>query len=133
MTLTPTISMLREQDRDTLTATGLSYATSGEAGMTNLVLKGFPVPPGLSTDKVDLLLRLPLGFPDAAPDMFWVSPALTTTAGVTIPGTELPETHVGRTWQRWSRHIAQQWRPGVDNLETYLAYVRRCLRLAGGR
>lgn len=133
MSLTQTIAMLREQDRDTLTATGLSYVTSSEAGMTNLVLKGFPVPPGLSMDRVDLLLRLPLGFPDAAPDMFWVSPVLATSAGASIPGTELHEPHVGRTWQRWSRHIAQQWRPGIDNLETYLAYVRRCLRLAAGR
>ena len=133
MTLTQTISMLRDQDRDTLTATGLNYATSSEAGMTNLVIKGLPVAPGLSRDTVDLLLRLPLGFPDTAPDMFWVSPFLTTAAGATIPGTEMHEVHVGQTWQRWSRHTAQQWRPGVDNLETYLAYVRRCLRLAGGR
>jgi hypothetical protein len=133
MTMTQAISMLREQDRDTLAATGLSYATSGDGGMTNLILKGFPVSPGLSTEKVDLLLRLPLGFPDAAPDMFWVYPSLKTEAGGQIPGTELLESHVGRTWQRWSRHIAQQWRPGIDNLETYLAYVRRCLRLAGGR
>lgn len=133
MTVTPALSMLREQDRDTLVATGLNYATSGDGAMTSLVLKEFPVPPGLSTDKVDLLLRLPLGFPDASPDMFWVSPTLRTEAGAQIPGTELLEPHIGRTWQRWSRHIAQQWRPGVDNLETYLAYVRRCLRLAGGR
>jgi hypothetical protein len=133
MTRTRTISMLREQDRDTLTATGLTYATSGDGGMTNLVLKGFAVAPGLSAEKVDLLLRLPLGFPDAAPDMFWVSPSLKTDVGAQIPGTELLEPYVGRTWQRWSRHIAQQWRPGIDNLETYLAYVRRCLRLAGGR
>lgn len=132
MTMSPTISMMREQDRETLTATGLNYATSGDGGMTNLVLKGFVVAPGLSAENVDLLLRLPLGFPDAAPDMFWVYPCLKTAAGTLIPGTELLEAYVGRTWQRWSRHIAQQWRPGIDNLETYLAYVRRCLRLAGG-
>ncbi|MGH1564561.1 E2/UBC family protein [Mumia sp. DW29H23] len=131
--MTETLSMLRQQDRDTLTATGLSYAASGDGGMTNLVLKNFAVAPGLSTDRVDLLLRLPLGFPDAAPDMFWVSPSLKTEAGIPIAGTEMLEPYVGRNWQRWSRHIAQHWRPGIDNLETYLAYVRQCLRLAGGR
>jgi len=52
---------------------------------------------------------------------------------VTIPGTETREIHLGRSWQRWSRHIQGQWRPGIDNLATYLAYVRRCLDRAGGR
>lgn len=132
MTSTPTVSRLRAQDRETLEATELSFGLSSEAGMTALVLKDFPVPPGLSSGHVDLLLRLPVGFPDATPDMFWVSPSLTTAAGSQLPGTDVTEAHVGRTWQRWSRHIAQQWRPGIDNLETYLAYVRRCLRHAVG-
>src|SRR5688572_10052044 len=101
--------MLREQDRQTLEATGLAYAATVEAGFVNLVITDFPTPPGLSTEKVDLLLRLPPGFPDAGPDMFWVSPTLTTSSVTQIPGTETTESHVGRTWQRWSRHIAQQW------------------------
>ena len=74
-----------------------------------------------------LLLRLPPGFPDATPDMFWVDPPLHTAEGATIPGTESIEQHAGRSWQRWSRHIQGQWRPGIDNLATYMFYVRRCL------
>lgn len=124
--------MLREQDKEILDAIGLAYTIEVDSGFANVVIEKFTTAPGLTPEQVDVLLRLPFGFPDAAPDMFWVAPHVTTAGGAQIPGAELTETHSGRTWQRWSRHIAQQWRPGIDNLETYLAYVRRCLRQAGG-
>ena len=80
-----------------------------------------------------LLLRLPPGFPDAGPDMFWLDPPVSRPASGPIPGTESREPYLGRTWQRWSRHIQNQWRPSIDNLETYLVYVRRCLDQAAGK
>lgn len=124
-------AVLRERDQKFLDDSGLAYTVTFEGGFANVVIENFCTAPGLSPEAVDLLLRLPFGFPDAAPDMFWVAPNITASGG-RIPGTEAMETWAGRSWQRWSRHIAQQWRPGVDNLETYLAYVRRCLRQAGG-
>lgn len=130
--MTTDVALLRDQDKAYLDGTGLTHTADSADGFVNLTITNFATAPGLSNDHVDLLLRLPFGFPDATPDMFWVSPALTTSTGARIPGTEMTETHIGRTWQRWSRHIAGQWRPGVDNLETYLAYVRQSLRQAGG-
>ncbi|MFP1155601.1 E2/UBC family protein [Mycobacterium sherrisii] len=127
-----TNTVLREQDREFLDSTGLVHAITVDGGFANVVLDNFSTAAGLSPAAVDLLLRLPFGFPDAAPDMFWLAPNVTKDDGGQIPGTEVTETWVNRPWQRWSRHIAQQWRPGVDNLETYLAYVRRCLRQAAG-
>ncbi|WP_341927102.1 E2/UBC family protein [Nocardioides psychrotolerans] len=124
------MAVLREQDQTYLNSLGYSHTVEVVDGFVHTVLAEFPTP-GLDQAHVDLLLRLPIGFPDATPDMFWVSPAL-TAKGAAIPGTEVIENHVGRTWQRWSRHIGGQWRPGVDNLETYLAYVRRALAIAGG-
>lgn len=123
-------AVLREQDQFFVESMGLSHSVEVTDGFVNLVIDNFRTP-GLDQGHVDLLLRLPVGFPDATPDMFWVAPALTKN-GATIPGTEVTENHVGRAWQRWSRHIGGQWRPGVDNLETYLAYVRRALAMAGG-
>ncbi len=124
------VAVLREQDQCFLDSLGYSHTVEVVDGFVNVVLADLPTP-GLDRSEVDLLLRLPIGFPDATPDMFWVSPAL-TAKGAAIPGTEVTEHHVGRSWQRWSRHIGGQWRPGVDNLETYLAYVRRALAMAGG-
>ncbi len=126
------VTMLREQDQQFLTDSALSHSITTDGQFIDLIIAGFDSAPGLAPGKVELLIRLPLGFPDAAPDMFWVRPNITTAAGQPVPGTELTETYVNRQWQRWSRHIAGQWRPGIDNLETYLAYIRRCLRQAGG-
>lgn len=124
------VAVLREQDQTYLDSLGLTHSIDVADGFVNVVITDFPTP-GLDQPHVDLLLRLPFGFPDATPDMFWVSPAL-TAKGAAIPGTQQTENYLGRSWQRWSRHIAGQWRPGVDNLETYLAYVRRALAMAGG-
>jgi hypothetical protein len=124
--------VLRAQDREFLESVGLTYTVTVDGGFADVVIADFRTGTCLRPDKVELLLRLPFGFPDASPDMFWLAPAVSRADGARIPGTEVVETHIGRQWQRWSRHIAQQWRPGVDNLETYLAYVRRCLRQAGG-
>lgn len=125
------VSVLREQDQTYLDSLGYSQTVEIVDGFVHVVLAEFQTP-GLDQAQVDLLLRLPVGFPDATPDMFWVAPALTAN-GAAIAGTELNEPYLGRTWQRWSRHIGGQWRPGVDNLETYLAYVRRALAMAVGK
>lgn len=124
------VAVLREHDQSFLESLGYSHSVEVSDGFVNVVLADFPTP-GLDQRHVDLLLRLPIGFPDATPDMFWVAPAL-TAKGAAIPGTEQIENYLGRSWQRWSRHIGGQWRPGIDNLETYLAYVRRALAMAGG-
>lgn len=123
-------ALLCEQDDSFLGSLRHSSTVEIIDGFVHVVLTDFPAP-GLDPRHVDLLLRLPIGFPDATPDMFWVSPAL-TAKGAAIPGTEQTETYLGRSWQRWSRHIGGQWRSGADNLETYLAYVRRALAMAGG-
>jgi hypothetical protein len=125
--------MLRPADRESLEDTGLAFEVGEDGGFLTVTIRAVPLPPGLEPAEADLLLRLPPGFPDASPDMFWLSPAIAGPAGAVIPGTEALETFMGRVWQRWSRHITGQWRPGIDNLGTYLAYVRRCLDQAAGR
>ena len=125
--------MLRPADAAALDDLALPYEVGGEAGFTLLQIKDYPVGAGLAPQRATLLLRLPPGFPDATPDMFWLDPAVSTAVGAVIPGTQVREVHLGRAWQRWSRHIQGQWRPGIDNLATYLAYVRRCLDQAQGR
>ena len=50
-----------------------------------------------------------------------------------VQAAEVAENHLGRAWQRWSRHFQPgQWRSGVDGLESYLALIRReLIRCAG--
>jgi len=97
---------------------------STETGMTCLVFAGWELPPGFNHTHADLLVRLSAGYPDVPPDMWWFDPPLRTAQGETIPATESIEMHLGRTWQRWSRHLdAGQWHSGIDGLESYLALI----------
>jgi Prokaryotic E2 family E len=125
--------MLRPADRETLKRLGLPFKVSWQHGFTMVQIQDYPVGPGLVPDKVTILLRLPTGFPDVHPDMFWVDPPVRLASGGAIRGTEYMETHLDRQWQRWSRHVIGNWRPGMDNLSTYLAYIRRCFDQEKGR
>jgi hypothetical protein len=104
----------------------LPYTACEEAGMTCVVLGGFRLPSGYAQSTADLLIRLNPGFPDVPPDMWWFEPAVARADGQPIPATQHSERHLGRTWQRWSRHFTPgQWQAGTDSLETFLALIRR--------
>lgn len=101
-----------------------------ESGMVCVTIHNYPLASGLTPESNDLLVRLPPGFPDIAPDMFWFAQPVTRADGTGIPATTVTETHIGRSWQRWSRHIAGHWRPGTDDLRSYMAYIRNCTTMA---
>ncbi len=105
---------------------GIIYSVSREVNMTCVVFPNFSLPPGFDRTQSSLLLRLNAGYPDVPPDMWWFNPPLRRSDGQSIPATEVIEQHLGRSWQRWSRHFAAgQWRSGVDGLESFLALLRK--------
>lgn len=120
--------LLHEADAGYLDSKGYAYDATVENGMVCLVLRAFRLPEGYQPLTVDLLIRLPLQFPEVAPDMFWTDPSVTYATGAIPPAAELREIHLGRTWQRWSRHFTDShWRPGVDDLRSYLRLIRSTL------
>ena len=103
---------------------GLAYQVTDDAGMTCVVISGWSLPDGYDRDESDLLIRLPAGFPDVAPDMWWFDPPVRQSDGSAPPATEAVEVHLQRSWQRWSRHFdAGQWQSGIDGLQSYLALI----------
>lgn len=118
--------MLRSADKAALDALGLTYEAEDEGGHTNITIKDYALPAGMTPAVTDLLLRIPGGFPDAQPDMFWLAEQTTNPHGARPPATESIETYVRRPWVRWSRHI-NTWRPGTDDLTSYILFVRHCL------
>lgn len=124
-----TFAMLRPLDQAYLDEHFVWEATV-DGGMVCVTVKEYPLAAGLEPATNELLVRLPGGFPDASPDMFWFAEPVTRSDGAVIPATECRENHLGRTWQRWSRHIGGQWRPGTDGLRSYMAYVRSCINKA---
>jgi len=116
--------MLSEGDEAYLREWDLDYEVIEEGQMFSLIIRGFRLPEGYEPALVDLLLRLPGGFPDAAPDMFWTHPVVGYAGGGAPPAAGDRLDYNGRTWQRWSRHLAVAWRPGIDSLQTYLRLIR---------
>ena len=121
--------MLRPDDRQYLDDNFVWDAVV-EAGMVCVTIDGYPLAAGLAPATTDLLVRLPPGFPDAGPDMFWCSDVVSRCDGIGIEAVQVMENHLGRTWQRWSRHIGGQWRPGTDGLRSYMRYVHMCIQAA---
>jgi hypothetical protein len=118
--------MLPAEDIAFITERGIDYQATSEAGMTCVVISNWPLPPGFDRPGADLLLRLSTGYPDVPPDMWWFDPAVKLANGTALPATEVVEHHLGRTWQRWSRHFnGGQWQSGIDGLESYLALIRQ--------
>lgn len=128
--------MLPSTDQGFLAERDITHEMRVEAGMTCVVLPGWSLPAGYDRQSVDLLVRLPAGYPDLPPDMWWFDPPVRLATGATVPATEATEQHLGRTWQRWSRHFQPgQWKSGIDGLESFIALIReeltRCAK--GGR
>lgn len=99
-------------------------------GWTFVVISNYELPAGFAPNRVDLLVKLPPGFPDAAPDMFWVRPEVRAPNG-TVPKSTSPEHLLGKSWQRFSWHLAPgAWKPGVSELRDFLRCIySRFLRL----
>ncbi|HYN96860.1 MAG TPA: E2/UBC family protein [Pilimelia sp.] len=117
--------MLPSDDMAFLNDREITYTLHQEGGMICVVLQSWPVPSGYRQTETDLLLRLAPGYPDVPPDMWWCDPPLFLADGTRPQATEVTESYLGRTWQRWSRHFqANQWQAHVDGLESYLARVR---------
>jgi hypothetical protein len=122
---------LPESDSAYLLDRGIVHQVAVDAGMTCLVFPAWKLPAGYDRESADLLVRLPAGYPDVPPDMWWFDPAIRLASGRVIKATEATEHHLGRSWQRWSRHfMAGQWKSGVDGLESFIALIRRELACA---
>ena len=115
---------LPDSDVAFLADRGINHETAVEAGMTCVVFPQWRLPSGYDRDMADLLVRLRPGYPDVPPDMWWFDPAVSTANGRHIEAIDQVEVHLGRSWQRWSRHFESgQWQAGVDGLESYLALI----------
>jgi hypothetical protein len=99
-------------------------------GWVFVVISNYELPAGFAPNRVDLLVKLPPGFPDAAPDMFWIHPEVRAPNGA-VPKATSSEHLLGKNWQRFSWHLAPgAWKPGVSELRDFLRCIySRFLRL----
>jgi hypothetical protein len=116
---------LPANDEEYLGQRGLDHLVIADANMVCVVLKAYRLPSGFRQTHSDLLLRLSPGYPDVPPDMWWFDPPVSRADGRAIQATQVIESHLGRQWQRWSRHFPPGfWRSGIDSIESFLALIR---------
>jgi hypothetical protein len=100
-----------------------------DGGNRWVIVGGFDVPAGYNHTSVSVGLILPASYPDVQIDMAYFLPDLARADGKVINKLS-PQSLDGKMWQRWSRHRpnpALDWRPGIDNIQTHLVYVRSWL------
>ena len=122
------LAALPELDRTYLEKHGLVHRVVESGGQIGVLIEGFPLPPKkYDRDKVDLLIILPGGYPDACPDMFFTDPWMRIAVSGRYPDrADQAHSFGGRSWQRWSRHNGE-WRPGIDGLHTMIARARHAI------
>jgi hypothetical protein len=121
---------LPESDREFLKQKDCRYTVEKVGGFIHVIVHDFDLSAAYTPRKADMLVRLPSGYPNGNPDMFWTRPKVKLADGRTPINADVSQDFDGVIWQRWSRHYPDgRWRVGVDGLDTYLASVRRELAL----
>ncbi len=115
-------ALLPQLDLDFLDEKGWRYEIAPHRGEVRIYIREFLLPDAYSPRVTDLLIRLPLGYPQTNPDMFWTKPDVRLVSGA-FPNRADYHDPTADNWQRWSRH--GNWRPGIDDLRSKLASVMR--------
>jgi hypothetical protein len=117
-----TTAIIPHVDLDFLNEKGWRYEIAPHPGEVRIYIRDFQLPAAYTPQTTDLLIRLPLGYSQANPDMFWTKPDV-RLAGGGYPNRADYHDPSADNWQRWSRHSS--WRPGIDNLRSKMASVKR--------
>lgn len=124
--------MLPDQDMAYLAARWPGYSIAQEGTSVVVILRDYELPAGFAPQRIELCLLLPFGFPETQPDMFWADPAV-TLHGRPPAATEVTQQIAGRSWQRFSRHLAAgAWRAGMDNLQSWISMIGTILEREAG-
>lgn len=122
--------MLPEYDKSFLDESGYRYELKEANNEKLVIIYDFPIHPCYQPNLTNLIIKIVPGYPDAPLDMFWVKPYLKLSSGPDPVNTNIEQV-AGEDYQRFSRHLSNTWRPGIDGLEQYV----RCIKtdLARGR
>lgn len=125
------MSFLPSRDREYLKSHKIVFEEVVERNQKGLILKQYRLPSGhYDLETTDILILLPSGYPDIAPDMFFLLPWVKLARSQKYPSrANISYQFKGQNWQRWSRHN-RQWRRGVDGIWTMLKRVNNALEVA---
>ena len=125
------MSFLPSADRRYLQEREITFREITDGAQKGVILPAFALPADkYQVGQAEILILIPAGYSDVAPDMFHALPWLQFVPGNRYPkAADQPVQFDGRRWQRWSRHN-RSWRSGVDGLWTMLKRVEQALEEA---
>jgi len=126
------VAELSEEFKKIAEERGLDGEVGEAEGWLYVLIRGYPMPRGYNLTTLELLLKLPVSYPNGRPDMFWTQADLLLQDGRVPTSAESIEPYLGRPWRRFSWH-PQNWNPGADSLKTYLEFVDIGLSKARGK
>lgn len=115
--------ILPESDADYLTSKFIDFEVIRNTNDVHIILKDYQFPEVYDPRQSNLLIILPVGYPNAKLDMFWTYPDVKLATGNWPLSSNVHQDFHGKGWQRWSRHI--NWRSGIDNLRSFVTSVQR--------
>jgi hypothetical protein len=71
---------------------------------------------------------VPLGYPAAKPDSFWVDPDVRLATGLMPQNTAINTSHGGPAPLLWFSWHTISWNPNSDSLKTYLSVIDKRLQ-----
>jgi hypothetical protein len=92
-----------------------------------VIVSNVPTSGTFNCPATTVLIRVPRAYPDAGLDMFWTDPGLILADGQIPQAANSMEQYAGRMWRRFSWHH-NGWNPTLNNLHTYMEFVRRRFR-----
>lgn len=121
---------LPEEDEAFLNEKGFVWKLVEDGGGTWLLVEGYRVNPArFDRDRTDLLIQIPSQYNIAKLDMWYCDPPVKFLNGGFPNQANVIEAHVGRNWQRFSRHLPDtQWRAGIDGLPLFFTFIARELQ-----
>jgi hypothetical protein len=115
--------ILPEPDVDYLVSKYTDLEVIKNVSDVHVIFHNYDFPEVYQPRQANLLIILPVGYPNAKGDMFWTYPDVQLAIGKWPISSEVHQDFHGKSWQRWSRHIS--WRSGIDNLRTFITAVQR--------
>jgi Prokaryotic E2 family E len=114
-------------DAESLRQTHYSLDLKPESSRVYAEFHGFRLPKNrFNKGRTELLVVVPLPYPDAKIDMFYTEPDLSLINGGVPKGAEVIESHLGRNWRRFSWHT-NSWNPAVDDLASHVSFIEQRL------
>lgn len=128
-TINPGAMRLPEEDEAYLEDKGYHWQLLPDGSGGYLVISDYAVAPErYDRGATDLMIRIPDMYNMAGLDMYYVDPPLLLKSGGYPNAAASFETHCGRNWQRFSRHLVSPWRAGIDRLPSFLPLIHRELQ-----